>query len=150
MQHTRKTITLTEDLLLNIWRYMSADKQELGKHTFTAGARVLVVNGRIVGRLIDVMTPEQIAQLGYDPQDVYVTDVYIEQDALEYVGATDVEKYSLVNNYGYKFYKRGKKYDLQHWLNVYGSSVDYWEIYGAETSADFDTLDEAIEYIKML
>lgn len=39
-----------------------------------------------------------------------------------------VEPYSLVNNYGLAFEYEGVRYDVRHWLNVYGMDVDYIDV----------------------
>ena len=40
-----------------------------------------------------------------------------------------VDSYQLVNNYGYHIDYKGHRFDLRHWLNVYGERFDYWDIW---------------------
>lgn len=47
---------------------------------------------------------------------------------MEYKNIKLIEEYSLVSNYGYVVELNGKRYDLRHWLNVYGVDTDYWNI----------------------
>lgn len=70
--------------------------------------------------------------------------------ALEESGCENINDYSLINNYGFTFKKKGNRYDLRHWLNVYGASVDFWEIHALDTKESFEgkTLEEALEEIK--
>lgn len=65
-------------------------------------------------------------------------------------GVTNVEGYCLVSNDGYTFEKAGNRYDLRHWLNCYGCSVDYWTVSGNGFNKSADTFDEAVEIIKSL
>lgn len=41
-------------------------------------------------------------------------------------GATEIEHYTLVNNDGFTFRHKNKRYDLRHWRNSYGASCDFW------------------------
>ena len=43
-------------------------------------------------------------------------------------GATNIEEYSLVNNYGFTFDLDGKKYDARFWANCYGTALNRWEV----------------------
>lgn len=70
------------------------------------------------------------------------------ETALKSIGCKDINRYDLVNNYGYTFTKDGVKYDLRHWLNCYGEAVDYWELSKVEKC--FDTFKDVIEFIKSL
>ena len=65
----------------------------------------------------------------------------------------------LVNNYGYTFTKGDVKFDLRHWLNVYGEDVNYWSLDGHQIDtkdyvkldkSTFDAFDEALEFIKTI
>lgn len=47
---------------------------------------------------------------------------------LERYGATEIESYSLISNYGYRFKIDGIKYDIRFWANCYGASLNRWEI----------------------
>ena len=38
------------------------------------------------------------------------------------------EPYSLVNNHGYNITHKGTRYDLRHWLNVYGVDTNFWDL----------------------
>ena len=49
------------------------------------------------------------------------------KEMLEQEGMTDIKYYMLINNEGYTFTdKEGRRCDLRHWRNVYGSEVDFW------------------------
>ena len=48
---------------------------------------------------------------------------------LEGMGLSEISSYMLVNNYGYTFKYKGVRYDLRHWLNCYGASIDSWELF---------------------
>ena len=83
---------------------------------------------------------------------------YKEQD-LRNAGCENVNSYMLVNNYGYTFTKGDVKFDLRHWLNVYGADVDYWSLDGHQIDtkdyvrldkSTFNTFDEALEFIKAI
>ena len=51
-----------------------------------------------------------------------------ERDVILQNGFEIIKEYSLVNNDGYIVKINGNKYDLRHWRNVYGASVNFWEI----------------------
>lgn len=70
--------------------------------------------------------------------------------ALEAAGAQEVKPYTLINNEGYTFTKDGIKYDLRHWLNIYGAEVDFWSVGGNRTEKEAGTFEDAIEIIKEL
>ena len=38
-----------------------------------------------------------------------------------------IREYSLVNNYGYIVKIYNKEVDIRHWLNMYGTEVNYWD-----------------------
>lgn len=50
------------------------------------------------------------------------------REVLANAGCTNIEHYSLVNNDGYTFEYANTKYDARHVRNVYGASVNFWEI----------------------
>lgn len=80
---------------------------------------------------------------------VFVDD---ERLLLEELGATNIESETLVNNYRYTFEYKDNKFTLAHILNVYGESVDFWELYikndGKTTIKTFRTQEQAIEFLK--
>ena len=43
-------------------------------------------------------------------------------------GATNLNFYMLINNDGFNFELNGVKYDLRHFRNIYGASVNYFKI----------------------
>ena len=49
-------------------------------------------------------------------------------EILEENGATDINGYSLINNYGYTFMLDGKKCDARYWANCYGCALDRWDV----------------------
>jgi hypothetical protein len=60
-----------------------------------------------------------------------MTEAYMD-DLLKTSGLT-YEPYSLINNHGYHITHNGTRYDLRHWLNLYGESVNYWTIHAKDT-----------------
>ena len=71
-----------------------------------------------------------------------------QEELLKEAGAQEVEHYTLINNDGYTFNKGGKKYDMRHWINMYGGDVDFWSIGGNGTERSCGTFQEAVEIIK--
>ncbi len=53
-------------------------------------------------------------------------------EVLKKNGATEIEGYSLVSNYGYTFKLNGRKYDARFWANCYGAYLGKWNIHGCE------------------
>ena len=51
-----------------------------------------------------------------------------EIEKLEKYGATEIESYCLISNYGYRFKIDGIKYDIRFWANCYGVALDRWSI----------------------
>lgn len=49
-----------------------------------------------------------------------------EKEVLKKHGAENVEGYSLINNYGYRYTIDGKKYDSRFWANCYGCALNTW------------------------
>jgi hypothetical protein len=61
--------------------------------------------------------------------------------------------YSLVNNYGYTFSIGQNRSDIRHNLNVYGASVDYWDITvfypnNKAKSLNFDSIEKLKFFIE--
>ena len=50
------------------------------------------------------------------------------EEILEKYGATEIERYCLISNYGYRFKIDGIKYDIRFWANCYGAELNRWEI----------------------
>lgn len=71
---------------------------------------------------------------------------------LEQVGCTNIERYTLVSNYGYRFSKGGIEYDLRYWENCYGVYGGGWRVdsmKGSCGSPSFgDDFNGAVEWIK--
>ena len=44
-----------------------------------------------------------------------------------------IDIYQLVNNHGYYINYKGHRFDLRHWLNVYGERVDFWNMWSNTT-----------------
>lgn len=85
--------------------------------------------------------------------------VFNKEQDLRNAGFENVNSYMLVNNYGYTFTKGDVKFDLRHWLNVYGEDVNYWSLDGHQIAtkdyvkldkSTFNTFDEALEFIKTI
>lgn len=47
---------------------------------------------------------------------------------LEEIGASNIKFYMLVNNDGYTFEYKGVKFDLRHWVNVYGVETNFYSL----------------------
>lgn len=47
----------------------------------------------------------------------------------ELIGATDVEPYTLISNWGYTFKIGDEKYDMRFWENEYGFSPNEWRMH---------------------
>ena len=58
-------------------------------------------------------------------------------------GVKKVEPYSLINNWGVRFTKNGKSYDLRRWVNCYGCDLG-WGIDGLGSDKSFC---QCLEYI---
>lgn len=68
-------------------------------------------------------------------------DIIVE--ILKRYGATDIEGYSLISNYGYTFFINGVKYDARFWANCYGAALNVWRIHCCEpknVNVDLKTL----------
>lgn len=50
------------------------------------------------------------------------------EEILKKYGASDIERYSLISNYGYTFYIGENKYDIRFWANCYGAEINKWQI----------------------
>ena len=48
------------------------------------------------------------------------------EKVLETIGATEVEGYYLINNYGYHFNIGDRRYDVRFWANEYGYCPNEW------------------------
>ena len=71
------------------------------------------------------------------------------EESLKNVGAENIEAYTLINNHGVKFTKKGVKYDLRHWLNLYGTDVDFWKLSSSDKQKfKNDTLPGLLEELK--
>lgn len=57
---------------------------------------------------------------------------------IEKHGGREIEYYTLINNYGYRFKLNGVNCDLRYWANCYGVALDYWRIhtYGDKKADD--------------
>lgn len=49
------------------------------------------------------------------------------KEVLERFGATNIEPYVLVSNYGYTYTLNGKNCDTRFWENCYGAYCGWWE-----------------------
>lgn len=55
---------------------------------------------------------------------------------LEDAGATNIEPYDLINNWGYTFEIKDKKYDARFWANCYGTPLNIWQIHSCNYRKD--------------
>lgn len=67
-----------------------------------------------------------------------------EREMLEKFGCKNIVIDLLVNNYFITFEYDYREYKIEHILNVYGSSVDYWEL----KDKSYNTLEELLNSIK--
>ena len=58
------------------------------------------------------------------------------EEKLKKYGATEIEGYCLISNYGYTFKINGIKYDIRFWANCYGAYLGKWEIHSCTTDED--------------
>lgn len=63
------------------------------------------------------------------------------------IGCTDIEPYTLVNNYGYKFSKGGVVYDLRYWENCYGVYGGGWSVNSTERPVSCPSFGENFDGI---
>ena len=47
---------------------------------------------------------------------------------LQEYGATDIEPYTLISNYGYTFNLDGFECDIRYWANCYGCALNSWQL----------------------
>ena len=57
-------------------------------------------------------------------------------EVLKRNGATNIEGYCLINNYGYTFELDGKRYDARFWANCYGAALNVWRIHSLNRRED--------------
>lgn len=50
--------------------------------------------------------------------------------------SVEYEAYNLVYNHGIQFENDAYHIDIRHWVNVYGVSVDYWDVTIKNKSTD--------------
>lgn len=50
------------------------------------------------------------------------------KEVLESFGATNIEGYCLISNFGYTFELDGKRYDARFWANSYGCAINLWDV----------------------
>lgn len=62
---------------------------------------------------------------------------------LKEYGATDIEPYTLISNYGYTFKLDSIECDIRYWANCYGCALNSWQLMsGGKLSKE---LTQAIE-----
>lgn len=64
---------------------------------------------------------------------------------LEKHGATIIDGYMLINNYGWVFELGGKKYDARFWANSYGCELNVWGVTSMNRREDDQRLYEPID-----
>lgn len=69
-----------------------------------------------------------------------------ELNQLKEIGCTEIKKFTLINNYGFKFRKNGFQHTLTHYLKDNGEDVDYWTI----SLKIFTNFNDALYFIKQL
>jgi hypothetical protein len=72
----------------------------------------------------------------------------MERQAIVNNGGEIVDSYSLVNNYGYIIMVDGNKYDVRHWLNVYGASCNIWTATPDDNNQKINAILEALRNTK--
>lgn len=66
-------------------------------------------------------------------------------------GATDIERYCLISNFGSRFKLNGISYDARFWANCYGAYIGMWQIHlGKNENADKETIDSNVKIIKKI
>lgn len=65
---------------------------------------------------------------------------------LEKNGATNIEGYTLISNFGYTFKLNGMKCDARYWANCYGCALDVWKVHSLQRGEDgkYVPLDKGI------
>lgn len=71
-----------------------------------------------------------------------------ERQAIVNNGGKIVKEYVLVSNYGYIVEVDDKKYDIRHWLNVYGASCDIWSALPEDDNQTINAILEALRKTK--
>ena len=64
-----------------------------------------------------------------------MTNAEIEEKLKSIKGISNVNSYTLVNNWGWTFEKNGKHYDLRRWVNCYGVDLG-WQVFGTKAEED--------------
>ncbi len=68
-----------------------------------------------------------------------------EIEILKKYGATNIEGYTLINNYGYTFQLGGRRFDARFWANCYGVALDEWQI-----DSKWGLSEDALKLIKLI
>lgn len=68
-----------------------------------------------------------------------------QKEQLQNAGAENIKHYTLVNNDGYSFFKNEVVFDLRHW-----GSIDFWTISSVNGFLEFNTFEQAVDYIQSL
>lgn len=70
-----------------------------------------------------------------------------ERKTLEEFGASDITYDTLINNYYISFTYNNEKYTIEHILNVYGVSCDFWELC-IKPRKPFKSLEDILQWLK--
>ena len=70
-----------------------------------------------------------------------------ERELLEKFGCKNIKYENYSSNYCIIFNYNGKRIVAEHTLNIYGESVDMWELY-PEPVKRFETLETLLDHIK--
>lgn len=81
--------------------------------------------------------------------------ISVNASKLEAIGCTNIESYTLVSNFGYRFSKGGVNYDLRYWENCYGVYGGGWSVFPTKRNGQYvvcpsfdDDFDGVVEWIK--
>ena len=74
-----------------------------------------------------------------------MAEINRERKILEGFGATNIEGYCLINNYGYTFELDGKRYDARYWANCYGVALNVWRVDSLNRRTDNPNFYEPID-----
>lgn len=70
-----KKARMKENTALEIYLVQEGGGELLGDYTFPANTRLLYVDGKVIGRLCDIMSAEQLIEWGYDGQEMWLAEI---------------------------------------------------------------------------
>lgn len=70
-----KKARIKEDTQLEIYLIGEGGADFLSEHIFHANERLLYVDGKVFGRLCDIMSAEQLSEWGYHGQEMWLAEI---------------------------------------------------------------------------